>query len=983
MSCCKDDRAKKVKIVGPADRIANPTSGPSTPFPVDAALEAAIDLAGPQNGTQGVMPNAADVSNGIPHKDTPAKALVVTYPWLYKETDSAEDTAISTQRKGAQYFLYRGTGNNVYAYVDTSIYDKDSALTVDADEDYFATTVSDVGIWGYVDSATIQNNIQCQTPFNACTGAEDPDNFQYWMRLVRDSCTNQYILPMGLYPAYLYNENFRNNNYPWNESFCQALVLTPVGCSLDLVGDNTGGTCLKDYGERDNTMYDYRVWGFLELAWQQVLTNSYAPATTDPNKLTTTGSSLISLPAPIAGSEAYGQPFNASTPGNHEDSWDTTYSSNNNNRTTINDLRVRPYERIWDPTHPYSPRWDMTGKTDRDYTNDTLISGGGYNLVPSTCYVRCAAVPVDILTFRQVEFNDCMSCRIGVNNVCFWSDFIINMIPIAIYIPPFYIIPIGGGAPYILNLTTMPPTWPSTAFQDTLDGSDPVYEWFPGFQCKEHLQQQNNPVYSAANSSPPPSIGTGLNAGLWPPCSTQFDTPIDNAPGFVSPYTDTCEFCDILANDYANSTDHYSSVTKCCSDLAQALAPANTLKMRNILDDGFGLFDSAGNVPEGYKFKDYFQDHMPFMRWWDTGQAAGGGGWPNVTPLFLRIGTNYDPYCDKGYMDTIVGVGTEGTNGASPAGLCRYGGGGGKPYKCINIGASTTSPVDRLTSWYELKQYQINSIRNFGMNCLPMHEKMWKWVSEEDGALKQAGKHFNSKVLQSNDTTTNSLFQLKTNPWPLRWRGYLTDQQFGNTNTDVYRFPNFNPDSVAGTVPAASKFTGLDNAQVGDIIYVTANDPAAQPGGATPPVDHSVMPFMAVVTYAQHNTGKTLSSCTTAECTDATATCSDFVEVVDVNNGKYPDTCGITDYIGMGQTRRIVKEWLPTNIQDVLYRGTATTFVTDSCNDRHTISASALGIPLQYTANGHCMDPKYAVCKMGADWTTIQVYRPSLDERGH
>lgn len=1084
-NCCKDDRLKDLKLVGPAAaplQVGNTVSPLGTTGPAfltsSYITQFSTDITGPSNGVQGVMPSAADNPLGMPHKDTPAIGLVTEYPWEYLKPEYF-----------GQYQLYRGGGNNTYATIDQKLSDPTIGI---GDDDNTA------GAGGNPESVNtnVISYTQCRVPASpqcAGTGANSPDypNNQYWIRMQRDACTNQYIIPMGLNPEFMFSDSYRYDNVDWNESYCQALVLTPLPCLKDLVNDNTGKTCLQDNGSADlgktigganqPIMYDYRAWGYLEEAWQNVLNpgsgNGYGPASgTNPNALSL-GAGAPIQPIPVAGQESYGQPFDYNHPGSHDTTSTAPPSATfKGNLTTINDLSLRSYERIFDSTHPFTPRFDVSANTvsstaifgntltDRAYsdlTNLIPLAGGfnlnGYNAVPSSCYVRCASVPVDVLSFRAAEFNSCMTCRINVMSTCFWDEVIANIVPtiIIIFVGFFpIIIPLGGGGGVnsIMN--------PITALIDTIEGESPTWEWFDNHDCKTYLQQDFNPVYSAANNSGSniSAGGAGIQAGLWPPCSTQFDTPLDNVPN-------QCNTCVQLANDYADnafassisSTDtggHPSSVTKCCSDLAQALAPINTLKIRNLQDDPT-LLDSANNAAEGYVWMAYFppdtaanaikdtvgntslnQTHMPYMRWWDTGQSAGGAGWPQISPLFLNAGTNYDPICDKGKNDVVVGVGIESQATpavGSPAGLCRYGGNAGKPVTwvvggpgtspttCINVGATTqglttagaavTYVTDRLTSWMELKEYQTNAMRYYGLNCMPIFEQLYKHVGTEDGPLTQAGKHYNTMVPEpgfhgtAGSDTTNSLYELKQNPWPLRWRGYLSDQQNGNNNADKYRFPNFDPSGGTGTVPAMP--TGLDNAKTGDIIYWTEQDNAGQPAG------YHVPPFIAVVTDATHNTGNATANTTGCEdptnCTDKTATCSDFVEVVDQNYGKYPDACGNTDYIGQGQTRRIFKEWLPPDAQDALFMGDTPVEMIDSCNDTHIIDGG--GTASNYNAYGYCMDPKYSVCTFNyyfsqisvydADagtwapgtptcgtgsscpglWNSIHIYRPSLDER--
>ena len=1141
--CCKDYRYNDAKLSGPPAKVYHATSAPSYVFSRPYYLLDVFNtlLKGPGPGLMGVMPNVTTQPNGMPHKDTLAMPLVTQYPWLYKSTYTNQ-VGVSA---GGQYPLYRGTGNNAYADINLAVMGNSSTnigqsgLSTDSDSTSYDPMVN-LTLW--------TQTMQCKMLTNTCNGMHKDDG-EVWTRLVLDSCANQYILTMALNPNFVFHDQYRFDGNPWNESYCQMMTTTPVPCMKDLIHDHSGKTCLRDNGEAaDNTqdsvggpnynkrnMYDYRAWGFLELGFEQIFLQAYSPASgTNPNNLSS-GNSTDKLNVQDGApndqgftawtGEAFGfdfSPFDYTHIGDAKNTTSTYYG----NLTTINQLSRLPFERIFEPTHPYTPRWNTVtengvAKTDRDYSALTKINllkddhdsmqstdlgsytpltlpwpfhsptkevnsltfglnavskwcalvpiigcstppgfklsfaTRGYHLIGSGCYVRCARMPVDILYFRYQEFNNCMSCRLLANVNCFWSEYFWNLWP-------FMYGGLGGmmngqsqGSPLIEYNNIVLPMNMIQAFWYTVAGTSvtPPSGVKP---CKTTLQAGTNQIYQLANTSPPlgstlprsPIAGDfGFNpAGLWPPCSTQFDTPIDNSPErcklvsvdssgrhnrgsnttntLKSPANPSGDFtfsgtttCVDLANDYADNvtaTDNtppsgsgkrMSSVTKCCNDLAQALAPINTLKIRNLQDDP-GLLDARGKYPEGYAFKDYFGDHLPYMRWWDTGTSAGGGSIPNISFCgFMYNGTNYNPFIDKGKDDIIVGAGTETAHTGSPAGICRYGGGGGRPLRnsdgsvCVNIG-TTTSHVDRLTSWFELKAYQMNAMRNYGLNCLPQYEKMWKWAGGEDGPLYQAGKHFNTVVPLKNDPT-HTLYQYKPNPWPLRWRGYLSDLR------NNLGFPNFDQDSHNNLAGAIS--TGLDNARIGDIIFFNQNSDVAKAQAANSdpndpykyvdPANRGTLakhtptfPFMAVVVNAWHNSKKTsnLIGCTNPlDCTDKDATCSDFIEVVDVNNGRFPDACGNTDYVGMGQSRRIFKEWLPSRVQDALFQGTSNASQSDSCGDWHTAVAVIGASSVVQGAAGHCSDPKYSVCtfydgdKNNNDWNKIMVYRPKLDERGH
>jgi hypothetical protein len=1069
---CGDERYKNIKIVGPQKVISNASlngAGPIVPAKTLGVANPLITSADQQNellidttigdtlafknsdGTQGAMPNKADRPNGMRHKDTEAIPLVNNYAWLWKEND------------GDQVILYRGTGNNTEAYIENTITQQAADSGLEATEDDMATTQ---GNDADIDVSYIRANKQCGLVAHDCPQPPAYGQYQYWIRLVRDACTNQYLLPMSLNPTFVFTDVWRNDQYPWNESICQPLILTPLTCMPDLYNHSAGGTwdntCLQDKGESDadvyaqsdsgggkNDMYDYRAWGYLEWAYLQVLESKYSPipAGTNPNGpipvsnaaagMGTSASAHITPPDnggsnyTLYGQDTTGGGNSPSTPpgfyipgkGNSACNQGTDNSSSGcdcngpgcpadatkgtftGNLTTINQLAPRNYERIWDTTNPFTPRWDVKGgltnpTVDRSYSSKTLFLAGGAVPIPDTgytfippgtglCNVRCAVVPVDILNFRYAEFNSCMTCRINQNTHCFWQEYWANFDDLTDRLDPLECafgnacpcFDTSGNnlcftAPNRLCTVSGPLAW-AEAFLNVQTGTSPT--------CTEHAG-----AFAVVQGSNCKS--TLQTAGYWPPCSTEFDDPYDASTtnGVKTEYT--CEGlstnnkddCLKDANDYPDSAQHPSTVSKCCDDLAQAVAPINTLKIRST-KDWPQLADDNGNLAEGYKFSDYFPSgHMPYMRWWDTGYAARGNTKPDI-PIPLGAYTihtgipstawpsDYDPFCWWGQYDAIVGVGTEDdSGGGNNQGLCRYGGSQGNGYLCM-----TESQPDALTSWFELKQYQSNAIRTFGMNCLPMHEKMWKWVGAEEGGLFLSGKHFDTEVPRVNDPT-GTLGELKANRWPLRWRGYLSDSHTttGCGTPQFGQFPGWDIDASHG---CPSAITGLDNAQSGDIIYVLPSDTLAATGG--------LMPFIAVVGYANHP-ANTSSGCSgNTECSDSNAICSSFVDITDVNNGKYPDVCGNTDYAGMGQTRTIFREWLPTVDQDVIFGGGVSAVTnTDTCGDSHVVLPGNPKSPVNFSAGVSCIDPKMQTCLLDAsghsNWDAIHIYRPTLDERG-
>ena len=968
-----DSRDNRYMKEGASNKGAMPPINNNT---IDFSQAPYNPLAKVSGGVQGVMPKSA-----MPNKNTPAISLVSNYPWLYKNIDAS-----------AQYKLYNLSGGNIEQEAILSpiaIDPKADGQSISSSDDANTDTTHNLAA---IDFSTI-NNSKCQSLTDNFTGAADFNNLQVWARLQYDSCANQYILPYGKQPNFVFDQSYREHKYPWNETVCQPFSLTPVDCVR-----NIKGKCKTDKGESDGKMYDYRAWGYLELAWNNVLgSKGYSlnggVSSGDkglPPVLTNNGTNGIGG-LNISGADSYGSPFPSSKVGgsNYKDV-NTKYKGN---LTTINQLAAQPFERIFDPTHPFSPRWDWNG-TDRDYSQGTgtvsadqaavlglptipFVEGNGYDLAPKLpCIVRCAAVPVDILSFREDEFRACMSCRIQTNRDCFWSEVSAMEIPIPIIIPIGVVKFIHRGfwgksnpvGSYYFTLRNKNP-------DDSELGWDP-WEIFiddPDLACKSYYDKQ----------------------GKWPLCSTKYDHPKDNVPS-------KCQACVNKSGDKNKN----GGVKKCCDDLAQALAGINTLKIRNSKEN-----TALEPAPEGYRFADYFMGpamtdglggivgglvsaangaangggvkaaqsgvvqaagsalagqpddkhvvHMPYMRWWDTGKAAGGGSDP---------ARNYDPDCDKGAYDVIVGVGTDGDEGNDKgAKYCRYGGNGSATkYKNTQIIPTGLNPnaknnVDALTSWSELKQYQMIAIKDYGLNCLPQYEKTHKQFSAEDGALQSLSTSISIPVTNDNGKT----FNMVPVNYPLPWRGYISDQDladqfpsFGTTN-GLGSGTGYNGNQSVNPKPYSGKghYIGLNNVRKGDIIYLTHDDVA-------PNTSLNIMPFIAVVSVVEKN-GK----------------CDDHIKIVVQNNGKFPDVCGNTDRLKTPEVRTIYKETLPSDVYESMYPN-GTSIGPDSCGSTYVVGGNIVTTPLKFNNKGSCADPRNRDCTDGvALWNSVRIYRPTEDER--
>lgn len=1077
----------------------------------------------PDPGLLGVMPSIV-----MPNKNTPAISLVQNFPWLWKSIGDDEtsqsflppapsDNDASDNAK-ARAAVYSQQGNNTYADVDTCAPSSASDINDSEGTNTSAnspTAIGNSGKYGLDSNKCMLLKESCPvTKTNTLPpGSPDINNIARWKRLQADNYANQYILPLSLNPAFVFFETYREHQYPYNETFCQPLWHANVSCVPDLFNK---GNCKKDLGSSDGNMYDYRAWGYLELAWRNILDNtpgsavagtvgflpngggtntSSYPIYGNPPVLAVASNSTTPQPAMIiapgiTGEIAFGpldknimtSGYSPAANSGYSPGYGTqkgeTYgvdTSQNNGwgvgaqylhqtqsmysvlpplkqkLITVNDLAQVPVERIWDPTHPYSPRWDFRG-TDRDWSNSaqlklippfpivdynwqgvtknpdpysknivdpTLNGDPGYDemgiasdlttIATGTniggCIVRCAAVPVDILSFRSQEFAACMGCRIKVNEDCFWSQVAWYETPWA-FVDFYLYVPFTPCTPCIETYHFNgedPLTAESNTITDTPTGNADESEtgspgWFTpgvGIAVRKAISAVGlgmDTIHFAHlfsgdifNSFLDNTLSCKLDHSRnnqWPLCSTKFDHPHDLFTGSVtlglSPvwtHTEQCSTCTTASGD----PDEGNGVKKCCSDLAQALVPINGLKIRNT-----SLDPSLNPTPEGYSFKEYFGDHMPYMRWWDTTQAAGGT---------LDTTLNYDPNCNLGQYDTIVGVGTEGKGGK----YCRYGGNGeavddqgnplydttpctvdpatgiiaasgnppvpctpnppctllssGKPnpstctllkpsYKCIPL-----DTPDALTSWTELKMYQMHFARQYGLNCIGQYEKLDKEWGAEDGALNATGGYFSfafTKV-DSNHRT----------PWPLGWRGYLSDPDL------LAQFPSFG--STPGSPAAAYPAKGLDNAQKGDIIYLTHADVAPTVPGV------SVMPFIAVVTEASHGN---------------LDPCADYIIVQDINNGKSPDACGNTDRLGLGSPRTIFKEQLQQTDYEAYYP--AGSIHTDSCGVSYQVQVGNKPPAINNSLN--CSDPYLKDCTFYTPgqpnlWNSIRIYRPTLDVR--
>ncbi len=316
-------------------------------------------------------------------------------------------------------------------------------------------------------------------------GATDPMD-PVWMRRELDNCTNQYILQQARF--------IRDPDDPGGEYFsvnsgiCQPFRLETPPTRHDL--------------------YEYVPSEYLGVAWAKLLidhTYLYrnGAADTEPNYAEDTRVQVTrQIPLP---SDRFGL-------------------------ILVEDLAEQApidlhFEKILDPSHPYTPRWDFD-VSDRSYSPTTAVYSGN----PTTA-VRCSSrVPVDLLNFRKHIFERWVPHKIAWNTACYLDR--------------------------------------------SLFGCYNVI-WRLLLRCSRSE----------------------------PCCSTRFDVADKWEARFGEGVARAV--CGVPMREI-------------CNYVARPLSGVNTLKMRPATDENF-----PNGVPEGYKFEDYFGDHKPYMRCWDTNTECG------------------------------------------------------------------------------------------------------------------------------------------------------------------------------------------------------------------------------------------------------------------------------------------------------------------------------------------------------------------------
>ncbi len=271
----------------------------------------------------------------------------------------------------------------------------------------------------------------------------------YWVRLMLDSCANQYIAQKSFKADYVYNPD--SGKVGLSPRFCQpfkAKKLLPWEEEYkvtDYLKRSYKGLLQHDYmpwikyDRHENSDANKEADEFREDNWPD--RKIKWPVNTQVN---TSGVNLLQGYAKLEAEALKPQALNS-----------------------INKYASHPVERIIDPLHPFSPRYDVAELSDTSLLTDRNLFGdatestastfwfgylntptpnplGGkaiprsekYYCMPANrhkkgywefgCTIYCSAVEVDLLRFRYKDYRLCMGCQIDANEKAFWEEWDIN-----------------------------------------------------------------------------------------------------------------------------------------------------------------------------------------------------------------------------------------------------------------------------------------------------------------------------------------------------------------------------------------------------------------------------------------------------------------------------------------------------------------------------------------------------------------------------
>jgi hypothetical protein len=700
-------------------------------------------------------------------------------------------------------------------------------------------------------------------------------------------------------------------------------------------------------------------------------------------------------------------------------------------------------EKITTPSNPYAPRDEVSGATDRDYSDRTseqiqipdlncrttqyrdytpyndpakTTADPQYKLKHPT--VQCAIVPVDILSMRAAQFDNCITQRININYDSFVLWVNVNRTA-AGFTPPC-------ATRYWETDSVADCDVPMSIQQCChIIVKDVVPSNFLKLRTCEGVMQQRfsqatgwqgllaegiTPSYSADAAPPPPATcmvvrqddqqyAIGYTGGINGNMLYKYDSgyleaySIDSggnltrqANSDVHSYRTHPFSFKIAYNEFCGTQpktvqmDSYGitmadgkpdktlvALMRAAQGTACSTEPRDYLFMNQ---PGIVSFNNPGPdagvtpIPGVTPGTGLLGAHMPYMRWWDTGASAGnswhGGHFENTL----------------GSWDTIIGVGHEERNNDDAASTAyRAGIAGLRDSRLLDwLRSPNPAEMGRIFGWMGLKMEQMLSVRQHNDYCIPRYEKMFKYGGPEALVLAKAGAGYTTRTDGSNHITSVE------KPWTLGWRGYASD-------THGKGFPS------VGAAGWNTALQGLDNALPGDIISYNL------PNG---------MPQLAYVTniggYARQGYNDPLPGEVKAVFNQTTKKYElngpggeplhpTRLFVVSWDQGKFPSATGTSVTWGLGPERVIYKRKVSPQYQEEICSSHSLRALTNpydalnpstggiSCRDFTNDNLNA-GTCLSQQCQPSCVDPTYTACVLpnGAyDWDEAKIYRPSLD----
>ena len=811
-------------------------------------------------------------------------------------------------------------------------------------------------VFGMVTTAagSTQRLAGCVAQIQLPKDPQSPDDQSKAVRMQLDNCSNQYILYSAIYP---YQKE-------------RSRLIQNAEESAEPIHLGTECQPLKTFKEIEN---EYEATDYLKASW----TKSLQDPTYRKNK-TSDAQLPMDLVAEIEAGMVLveGQPTAAFIPTmtavstKSEPGFPDTVKLNNPitppdpfPTVKLSEIAALPYEEINDPTHPFSPRWDYIfnerdfySPMTKDYmetTKNAVYCAGDRNANGQSDAKKKAdaEVKVDVLSFRRKKFEDGIIRRMGYNAVC-KADTREEVGPIAVVAMTSYCWKLVSSteAQYI-------PCWQCYDLQGKVDDD----KQHP--PCTTHHDGTDLHMSAIALG---PDLSKSLNPkalkGLLKGAAKQ------RFVGGLNMFRTQAQ-CNlpIAPPPLGKPRDSKYDIDTLCNDLRRPYTQINKVKMRYHNPDDKDNIVLTDGVQEGLAFNNYFGNHMPYPRLWDSD-----------TGIALRKENNSDPKYQNahdvsGQYTAIVGVGREGAPkssgnddkhkderclisgwGGAPsstdASAYSSDGGFSMPTKTQDVdGASITVP-DPITSWMELKLYQARTLRYVNLSCIGRYEKVFRPGSTEGLTLAALGGEWSRVIVQkcptgqpstsctfmsmkdykdagsptnSSGSGYNIIPQTKLEAWVNAWRGYIATGTGGTSDSN--QFPGF------GGSP--SKQTGLDNAQLGDIILL--------PKG--PVGQNASKPALAKIALISE--------------LDVSSGCENrkgcFVTVLEGDNGKWPDVCETTDGFGELRERTFFKGTLPKPAQDE-YKN--------------------------IKSNGNCEDTKIRQCLLDS-WSSVDIYRIREDYR--